>query len=169
MNEIRRSQTTSSTVNDGVEDASSADRMQPVASSQTRSGVDDQRDSRQLHWVTIQRSTFTNWVRDRLAGSEVANGIDGDASTPTVEDLQNDLCDGWQLCRLIDALQRRRVCGHAVRRPVNRHQRIDNVNMALKAMSTDGIRLVNIGKRAFQDFHNLAVFFHPSVRLLILE
>ncbi len=89
------------------------------------------------HWVSIQRSTFTNWVRDRLAGD--------DEETANVVDLQTDLRDGWRLCRLMEALQHRRVAGHATRRPTNRHQRIDNINLALQAMVDDGIRLINIG------------------------
>jgi filamin len=91
------------------------------------------------HWVSIQRSTFTNWIRDRLA--------DDDEETANVVDLQTDLRDGWRLCRLVEALQHRRVAGHAVRRPINRHQRIDNINLALQAMVDDGIKLINIGRK----------------------
>lgn len=98
----------------------------------------------QLHWVTIQRSTFTNWVRDRLTGSDFNSGS-GSVDATMVNDLQSDLCDGWLLCRLVEALQRRRVGGHPSSKPLNRHQRIDNVNLALKAMADDGIRLINIG------------------------
>jgi len=115
----------------------------------------------QLHWVTIQRSTFTNWVRDRLAAGDEVTGVGGvgggDATTSAVNDLQTDLCDGWQLCRLVEVLQRRRVSGHAVRRPVNRHQRIDNVNLALKAMLADGIRLINIGNETVSCGTNTAM------------
>lgn len=87
------------------------------------------------HWVTIQRSTFTNWVHDQLAGRPEAG---------EVTDLQTDLRDGWRLCALMEALQHRRI-PHATRRPFNQHQMIDNINLALRAMEEDGIRLVNIG------------------------
>lgn len=86
------------------------------------------------HWVFIQLNTFTNWVKDQLTDDEV-----------TVDDLRVDFCDGVLLCALVEALQHRRV-PHVVKRPINQHQCLDNINLALKAMTSDGIKLVNIGQ-----------------------
>lgn len=87
------------------------------------------------HWVFIQLNTFTNWVKDQLTDHDEA----------TVDDLRVDFSDGVRLCALVEALQHRRV-PHVVKRPINQHQCLDNINLALKAMTGDGIKLVNIGQ-----------------------
>jgi len=113
-----------------------------VQSAPTRlTGADnDEEDSE--NWVTIQQYTFANWVLEQLGGRSAELGLSGSV------DLQRDLCDGRLLCVLVEVLQqqRRRVTVNSVvRRPVNQHQCIDNINRALRAMTDDGIRLVNIG------------------------
>ena len=44
-------------------------------------------------WIEVQKKTFTNWVNDRLKGSE-----------RKVDDLQTDLDDGVTLITLLEAL-----------------------------------------------------------------
>jgi len=100
------------------------------------------------HWITIQRNTFANWVLEQIADRSTELGLGGSLSV----NLQRDLCDGRLLCALMEALQkqqRRRVPTSpvvAVARPAYQHQCIDNINRALRAMTDDGIRLVNIGR-----------------------
>jgi len=100
------------------------------------------------HWVTIQRNTFANWVTEVLRARSAELGLASGSSV----DLQRDLGDGRLLCALVEQLRQRRraattgvAVNAAVRRPINQHQCIDNINRALRAMTDDGIRLVNIG------------------------
>jgi len=98
------------------------------------------------HWVTIQRNTFANWVVEQLGRRAGELGL-GAASTV---DLRRDLVDGRLLCALVEVLQQQRqrlTVSSVVRTPVNQHQCIDNINRALRAITDDGIRLVNIGNR----------------------
>jgi len=93
------------------------------------------------HWITIQRNTFANWVLEQLGGRAADLGLHGSV------DLQRDLCDGRLLCVLVEVLQQhRRRVNWTARLPVNQHQCIDNINRALRAMTADGIWLVNIGR-----------------------
>ena len=89
-------------------------------------------------WVGIQRSTFTNWVQDQLSDQDV-----------TVTDIRTDFCDGTRLCALMEALRNRRIL-HVMKKPVNQHQCLDNINLALRAMQEDDIKLVNIGRFCFE-------------------
>ena len=95
---------------------------------------------RSEHWITIQRNTFANWVLEQLGSRSAELGLSGSI------DLQQDLADGTLLCVLVEILQKEeRRINSVVRQPVNQHQCIDNINRALRAMTDDGIRLVNIG------------------------
>ncbi|KAK3922888.1 Filamin-B [Frankliniella fusca] len=85
-------------------------------------------------WVEIQANTFRNWVNENLRGSGMGH----------VADLAQDFQDGTKLCALVEALQKRPLRGW-VRRPANRHQHLENVSCALKAVEADGVKLVNIG------------------------
>lgn len=91
-------------------------------------GMDDR-------WVQIQKNTFLNWVNEQLkeSGHSIAN-------------LETDLCDGTRLCALVEALQKKRVPGKVIKKPINHHQYLENVTLALRAMASDDIKLVNIGK-----------------------
>ena len=117
--------------------------MQSAASPPTRlTDLDNDEDSSE-HWITIQRNTFANWVFEQLGGRSAELGLRGSV------DLQRDLVDGRLLCVLVEQLQqqRRRVSvSSAARRSLNQHQCIDNISRALRAMTDDGIRLVNIGQ-----------------------
>ena len=115
------------------------DAVQPART--VLAGVDND-EAGMEHWVTIQRNTFANWVLEQLGDRATELGLSGSV------DLQRDLCDGRLLCVLVEVLQqqRRRVTVNSVlRKPVNQHQCIDNINRALRALTDDGIRLVNIG------------------------
>lgn len=92
-------------------------------------------------WVEIQAHTFRNWVNENLRGAGMA-----------VADLAQDFQDGTKLCALIEALQKRPLRGW-VRRPVNRHQHLENVSCALKAVEADGVKLVNIGESGYHLRH----------------
>ncbi|OQV23312.1 Filamin-B [Hypsibius exemplaris] len=90
---------------------------------------DDQR------WVQIQQKTFTNWVNEQLK-----------SVGKRVENLQTDFQDGLNLIALIEVLQGRRI-GKAFQNPVNQHQMLENVQLALNAIMDDNIKLVNIGNQ----------------------
>lgn len=131
--------------------ASTADVVQsePARLTRTFDNDDDDDDEELLrgeHWITIQRNTFANWVVERLGARRCSELGLVDSSV----DLQRDLCDGRVLCALMEALQkrqRRRLAFHpTAQRPAYQHQCIDNINLALREMADDGIRLVNIGR-----------------------
>lgn len=84
-------------------------------------------------WITIQKNTFINWVNLQLQGSG-----------HVVDDFEQDFDDGVKLCALIESLQNRKI-GKVIKKPINQHQSLENVTLALKACAEDNIRLVNIG------------------------
>ena len=84
-------------------------------------------------WIDIQQKTFTNWVNEQLK----PNGL-------YVQNLQQDFSNGLKLIALVECLQKRRL--KKVSKPLNQHQSIENVQIALNAIASDCIRLVNIGK-----------------------
>ncbi|XP_076311299.1 filamin-B-like isoform X3 [Tachypleus tridentatus] len=83
-------------------------------------------------WIEIQEKTFTNWVNEQL---KPVNLI--------VHDLRTDFCDGLKLLALIEVLQKKKL--KKIRKPINQHQYLENVQTALNAMAADNIKLVNIG------------------------
>ena len=85
-------------------------------------------------WIEIQKNTFLNWVNLQLQGSDM-----------TVEDFELDFDDGVRLCVLVEALQNRKI-GRIIKKPINPHQSLGNVSLALKAIADDNVRLVNIGE-----------------------
>ncbi len=85
-------------------------------------------------WVMIQVNTFTNWVNEQLRPLGYV-----------VEDLQTDFCDGIKLAALMEVLLNKRI-GRIVKKPINQHQYLENATLALRAMTNDNIKLVNIGK-----------------------
>ncbi|XP_041369318.1 filamin-C-like [Gigantopelta aegis] len=90
-------------------------------------------------WITIQQNTFTNWVNLQLHGTELH-----------VEDLYTDLCDGVKLCALVEAIQKKRV-GRVIKKPMNQHQYLVNISLALNAITQDNVKLVNIGSKDIVD------------------
>ncbi|XP_055868283.1 filamin-A-like isoform X2 [Biomphalaria glabrata] len=83
-------------------------------------------------WLQIQKTTFTNWVNEGLR----PRGI-------TVEDVRTDFADGVKLVALVESLTRHRVPGH-VSVPSNGIQKLQNITIALDALTKDGVKLVNI-------------------------
>jgi len=106
-------------------------------------GFDDDDDASE-HWITMQHNTFANWVLEQLGNRTTELGVSGSV------DLQTDLRDGRILCALMETLQqqrrRRTTANPVVKQPAYQHQCIENINQALRAMSDDGIKLVNIGR-----------------------
>lgn len=84
-------------------------------------------------WIDIQLKTFTNWVNEQLRPTGL-----------TVHNLQVDFANGLLLIALVECLQKRSL--KKIRSPLNQHQFIENVQIALNAIASDNIKLVNIGK-----------------------
>lgn len=91
-------------------------------------------------WIIIQKNTFTNWINEQLKKDA--------QNSQLVNDLQNDLSSGVLLIKLIAHLQQPnpKVPKRFFKNPINQHQRLENVSLALNAITEDGIRLVNIGE-----------------------
>lgn len=92
-------------------------------------------------WIQIQKNTFTNWINEQLKKDIELN------DTIIVNDLQLDLSNGIILIRLINLLQHpySKVPKKYFKKPLNQHQCLENITLALNAILADGIRLVNIG------------------------
>ena len=86
-------------------------------------------------WVRIQKDTFTNWINDKLLPSGVA-----------VKNLKLDLRDGVKLCKLMCELKHEKIGKIQEKKNLNQYQAGSNLQLAIKAMEKDEIRLVNIGK-----------------------
>lgn len=84
-------------------------------------------------WVEIQLKTFTNWVNEQIKPTGLC-----------VNDLRTDFCDGIKLLSLIEVLQKRKL--KKIKKPINQHQYLENVQTALNAIASENIKLVNIGK-----------------------
>lgn len=87
-------------------------------------------------WIDIQLKTFTNWVNEQLKSTGLS-----------VQNLQHDFANGLKFIALVECLQKRTL--KKGRNPNNPHQSIENVQIALNAIASDHIRLVNIGKLIF--------------------
>ncbi|XP_059143816.1 filamin-B-like, partial [Physella acuta] len=85
------------------------------------------------HWIEIQKNTFMNWVNLQLQ-----------ASGMVVTDFETDFDNGVKLCALVEALQNKKI-GRVIKNPLNQHQSLENVTLALRAIAEDNVRLVNIG------------------------
>jgi hypothetical protein len=87
-------------------------------------------------WIVIQKNTFTNWINEQLK-----------TENESVEDVRADLTDGVKLIKLMTALQQPhpKVSQRYFKNPLNQHQCLENITLALNAITDDGIRLVNIG------------------------
>ncbi|XP_062567858.1 filamin-A-like isoform X3 [Saccostrea cucullata] len=88
-------------------------------------------------WILIQKNTFTNWVNEQLR-------VAGVETTDFVTELENDFDTGVKLCFLVQGLQGKKV-GRIIKKPLNHHQQLENVTIALNAIANDNVRLVNIG------------------------
>lgn len=84
-------------------------------------------------WIDIQQKTFTNWVNEQLKSTGLK-----------IQNLQVDFANGLLLIALVECLQKRIL--KKIRSPQNHHEFIENVSIALSAIASDNIKLVNIGK-----------------------
>lgn len=87
-------------------------------------------------WVVIQKNTFTNWINEQLKNE----GCE-------VEDVRTDFTDGVKLIKLINKCQapNPKIKRRYFKNPINQHQCLENISMALNAITDEGIKLVNIG------------------------
>ncbi|XP_014668917.1 PREDICTED: filamin-C-like [Priapulus caudatus] len=85
-------------------------------------------------WIQIQKKTFTNWVNEQLR-----------AAGRHIVDLETGFADGLNLVALAEVLQQKDLSRGVAKRPTNDHHRLGNIGVALKALTDDGVKLVNIG------------------------
>ena len=85
-------------------------------------------------WKRIQQKTFTRWVNEHLK-----------KQTRFVRDLKTDLADGLSLISLLEVLSQKRM-GRFTKNPRIRAQKLENVDLCMKFIASEGIRLVNIGE-----------------------
>ena len=90
-------------------------------------GVDDQ-------WIMMQEKTFTNWINEQLK-----------LSGRSIQNITTDLCDGVCLVALVEALQFRKI-GKVYTKTASQFQMLQNVSLALKAVTDDHVKLVNLGE-----------------------
>ncbi|KAK6962673.1 filamin-A [Biomphalaria glabrata] len=84
-------------------------------------------------WIAIQHKTFVNWANEQLS-----------LGNRSVENLAEDLCDGVRLVAIVEALQFKKI-GKVYSHPNGRIQMLHNVSLALQAIASDNVKLVNIG------------------------
>ncbi|XP_045200406.2 filamin-B-like isoform X2 [Mercenaria mercenaria] len=84
-------------------------------------------------WVRIQETTFKNWCNEQLK-----------VSGRSIENLATDMCDGVCLAALVESLQFRKI-GRVYTKPTSKIQKLQNVSLALKAITDDNVKLVNVG------------------------
>jgi hypothetical protein len=86
-------------------------------------------------WARIQSHTFANWVNDKLRVLDLE-----------VEDLGQDFRDGILLCRLMEVLKGRKIGRVINKKNLNHYEAAGNLALAMEAMKSDDVRLVNIGQ-----------------------
>ncbi|MDP2438577.1 MAG: filamin/ABP280 repeat domain-containing protein, partial [archaeon] len=85
-------------------------------------------------WFDIQENTFTRWCNEHLK----ERGLHINA-------LKTDLSNGVLLINLIEIISHPKTIGRYNLHPRIPIQKVENVNLALKFLENEGIRLVNIG------------------------
>ena len=85
-------------------------------------------------WKRIQKKTFTRWCNEHLR----VQGIQ-------IKDISTDFSDGVCLVTLLQVLSQKKV-GKYNKKPRVRAQKLENVQLSLKFIESEKIRLVNIGK-----------------------
>jgi filamin len=90
-------------------------------------------------WITVQKKTFTRWANNYLLDRKVK-----------INDLATDLGDGLMLIDLLEILSTKEV-GKYNKKPRNKPQKLENLNMALIFISHQGIKLVGIGAPDIHD------------------
>lgn len=88
-----------------------------------------------MTWMEIQKNTFTNWVNEQLR-----------PRGEFISDIRTEIPK--YLSTLVEVLQRKPILG--IRNGTNnQYARLQNITVALDAISDDGVRIVNIGKFTF--------------------
>ncbi|VDN10235.1 unnamed protein product [Dibothriocephalus latus] len=87
-------------------------------------------------WKLIQKNTFTRWANEHLKEKHTS-----------LDDLQFDLADGLRLIELVESLSGQKF-RHVNKKPSFRTQKLENVTQTLRFLEeSEGLRLVNIGKK----------------------
>lgn len=87
-------------------------------------------------WVNVQKTTFTNWVRENIRRVHPDEEID---------DLGTAFEDGVRLVKLVEVVSGKKISKYSTK-PRVFSQKLDNIKMALDVLVDDGLQLVNIGK-----------------------
>ncbi len=99
-------------------------------------------------WVQIQANTFKNWANITLK----------EAGGPSLDqELESAFQDGTKLVALVETLQKRRLKYN--KKPINQHQELENISIALDAIQEDGLKLVNIGRINIHQPFLLTIYF----------
>jgi len=85
-------------------------------------------------WVEQQRRTFTQWFNARV------KDVDVGGTTKPIEDIQNDLDDGVQLCRLMAGLYNLYPPPGLSMKPKNPFEKRENILCALKHAENAGVK-----------------------------
>jgi len=85
------------------------------------------------NWIDIQQNTFTRWCNQYLKERGYF-----------IKDLKTDLNDGLFLINLLEIISAKSL-GRYNRHPVVPYQKLENCNIAVKFIQTEGLKLVNIG------------------------
>ena len=101
------------------------------------------RGDRRHDWKRIQMTTFTNWVNDRLSSSRGAS---------IIKDLSTDLQDGLTLIQLVENLTSKRMHGYN-KAPAITAQKISNLEVAIKFLREDDVKIVGIGIYCFEKYN----------------
>ncbi|XP_063704506.1 filamin-A-like isoform X2 [Culicoides brevitarsis] len=83
-------------------------------------------------WKRIQHNTFTRWTNVHLKCIE-----------KQIESLETDFSDGLNLIALIEVLSQKKAQKHN-KKPSFRSQKCENVEIALKFLEREGIKIINI-------------------------
>ena len=94
-------------------------------------------------WVNVQKTTFTNWVRENIKKAH---------PDETFDDLGTAFEDGVRLIKLVEEVSGNKV-GKYSAKPRVFSQKLDNIKMALDVLTYDGIKLINIGKLRISLLH----------------
>lgn len=85
------------------------------------------------NWIDIQQNTFTRWCNEHLK----ARGY-------FIKDLKTDLSDGLLLINLLEIISGKSL-GRYNKHPVVPYQKLENCNIAINFIQSEGLKLVNIG------------------------
>ena len=87
-------------------------------------------------WIDIQKTTFMNWCNEQIK----------DYGVQVSGDLAAAFEDGTLLVYLVESISTKKV-GRYNKNPKLYAQKLENITAALKLLESDGIKLVNIGKK----------------------